>query len=222
VIVTPDLAPYRELKVRLLNGTHTAMTPLALLVGCSSVGDAVAHPEVGAFVRHVLFAELTPVLGVPGAGDYARDVLDRFANPFIRHALIDIMLQATMKMQVRLVPMLERHISVTGRVPEGLALGFAAHLYFVRAAMRGDGRASRTPADERGEAIRAIWAEESSESDAALTAAVKRICAEDSIWARDLHELTGFPERVASHLRMIHRTGVPQTLRCFLASPAAE
>ncbi|MDP9348113.1 MAG: tagaturonate reductase, partial [Gemmatimonadota bacterium] len=93
IVVTPDVAPYRERKVRLLNGAHTVTVPAALLSGCETVLEAVRHPLVGPFLRRVMLEEIVPHLEAPGAEEFAHAVLDRFANPFIRHALLDISLQ---------------------------------------------------------------------------------------------------------------------------------
>ena len=132
VLVAPDIAPYRERKVRLLNGGHTISVPLALLAGCESVGEAVRHPLVGAFLRRAMLDEIAPTLGRPDAADYAHAVLARFANPYVHHALFDITLQGTMKMRVRVVPTIVRHTERTGHAPDALALGFAAFLLFMR------------------------------------------------------------------------------------------
>ncbi|HEX6063207.1 MAG TPA: tagaturonate reductase, partial [Longimicrobiales bacterium] len=104
VVISDDIAPYRLRKVRLLNGAHTIVVPLALLSGCETVADAVNDAKVGAFLRHVLLQELVPSVDAKGAAIFAHHVLERFANPFIRHELIDITLQQTMKMRVRVVP----------------------------------------------------------------------------------------------------------------------
>jgi tagaturonate reductase len=216
VLITGDLELYRERKVRLLNGTHTVMSPLALLCGHQTVREAISDGKMGRFVRHVLFDELAPVLGVPGADDYGHAVLDRFANPFIRHALIDIMLQATMKMQVRVVPMIERHVASTGRIPEGLALGFAAQLFFIRSTITADSERPTAPTDDRGEAIRGIWESHPSEDPATLTRAVERICADPTLWERDLNAIPGFVAAVAKYVGALESEGAPAVLARFV------
>jgi tagaturonate reductase len=139
VIVEPDIGRYRLLKVRLLNGTHTIMVPLALLCGFRTVADAVTDDGVGAFTRRVMLEEIAPGVDTPDAERYARTVIDRFANPFIDHDLWDITLYATAKMRVRVVPSILAHAAREGGAPRLLALGFAAYLLF----MRGDLHAAR-------------------------------------------------------------------------------
>src|SRR6266567_2499385 len=128
VIITPGIVGYRDRKVRVLNGAHTIVVPTALLCGLETVREAVEDKRVGRFLKRAMFDEIVPSLSVPGGEEFAAAVLERFANPFIRHALIDITLQGTMKMRVRVVPSILGFYERTGQVPTGLAFGFAAYL----------------------------------------------------------------------------------------------
>ena len=219
IIVADDIAPYRERKVRLLNGTHTIMVPLALLHGCATVREAVEHEGVGRFVRRVLLDEIAPSTNAPGVEEFTRDVLDRFANPYIRHALIDITLQGTMKMRVRIVPLVARYAARTGRVPASIAFGFAAYLLFMRGdvqlARRNAGE--RVPADDHAEALRALWARHGGESGAGIARLVDDACGDESLWGTDLRRVAGFAAAVTESLtRMVH-DGVPAALEAHLA-----
>ncbi|WP_181444946.1 tagaturonate reductase [Micromonospora endophytica] len=108
----PDIRPYRERKVRILNGSHTAMAAIGPLVNCHTVRDAVQHPMVGAYLRHLLHDEVLPSLAsLPdGLGDatelrqYATAILDRFRNPALHHLLADIRLNALAKWRTRNLP----------------------------------------------------------------------------------------------------------------------
>src|SRR5207253_3737299 len=83
VIIAPDIGFYRERKLRLLNGAHTATAPLALLAGVRTVREAAEHPRLGAFLRHILFEEILPAsdLTADAALAFAETVIDRFRNP---------------------------------------------------------------------------------------------------------------------------------------------
>ncbi|MFL5582962.1 MAG: tagaturonate reductase [Gemmatimonadaceae bacterium] len=198
VVVTDDVTPYRERKVRLLNGAHTVMVPLALLAGCETVREAVEHEAVGAFLRRAMLDEILPGVRAPGADAFAREVLDRFANPHIRHALADITLQGTMKMKVRVVPSMLAHAERTGRAPAALALGLAAHLEL----LRDEHRALRKE-DAQGERLRALWAEHGDD----VAALVRAVCADTSLWDASLADIPGFVEAVTEHLARIRRDG---------------
>ena len=218
VIVAPDIAPYRERKVRLLNGTHSITAPVALLAGCETVREAVEDDLVGRFVRRVLRDELLPTTDAPDGEEFAREVLDRFANPDIHHALADITLQATMKMRVRVVPAIERFAERMGRTPALLAFGFAAHLLYLRGDLheRWRGERRRVPLDDQGARIRALWAAAPADvGDIARTA-----CADAALWGTVLSRIPGFAETAADQLTQMTRSGVPVALDALLAVAA--
>lgn len=211
VVIGDDITPYRERKLRLLNGTHTAMTPVALLCGCETVRDAVEDASVGAFIRRVMLDEIAPFVAAPDADAFAREVLGRFANPFIRHEIADIALQQTMKLRVRIIPPILAFAGETGAVPASLAFAFAAYLRW----MRGDVEGTR-PADDQGGPIRALWAERG--ADAATVA--RRACADEATWGADLSAVPGFASAVAGYLVRMVEIGTPAALAQHLAGAA--
>lgn len=220
VVVADDATPYRERKVRVLNGTHTAMVPLALLCGLETVQQAVEDADVGAFIRRLMFREIVPTLDAEGAEPFARDVFDRFANPFIRHALLDITLHATMKMRVRNVPTIERFARRFGSFPPSFAFGFAAYLAFMRGEIQESAQAAgaRVPPDDRSDDLRAAWGALDDRSDASLRALVAGVLADRSLWETDLTAVQGFADAVSESLIRIERGGARDALREHLAS----
>lgn len=224
IVVTPDVTPYRERKVRVLNGTHTAMVPAALLCGHETVQEAVEDTQVGAFVRRLMFQEIVPTLEAEGAEEFARDVFDRFSNPFIRHALLDITLQATMKMGVRNVPTIARYVQRFGSPPASFAFGLAAFLVFMRGEVQAAARAkgARVPPDDQAEKLRALWAGVDREDDAALTRLARAFLADAALWERDLSALTGLTDAVATALIGIERDGARAALAAHLEQAEAS
>ena len=220
IIVAPDIAPYRQRKVHLLNGPHSLLCVVALPMGCETVLDAMSQPALGRFVRHAMLDEIAPMLEAEGATEFGEAVLDRFRNPFIKHALIDITLQATMKLRVRVVPMVERNIERTGRVPQSLAFGFAAYLLF----MQGRFQASRreqglsVPADDQGAKLQSFWMGMPDRGDAAVGELVWTIFRDTALWGTDLTALSGFTEAVADHLWRMRAQGMAEALDHHLAS----
>jgi tagaturonate reductase len=221
IIITSDIRPYRERKVRILNGGHTASVPLALLAGLSTVREAVEHPRVGAFVRRAIVDEIVPSLDVPDAEAFARDVLARFANPYIRHALIDITLHAATKMRVRVVPSIVAYTERYQRPPNALAFGFAAYLAFMRGEIQSERRAAglTVPGDVEGERIREAWHTVDLHSADEITAFAERMCRDQSLWGIDLATVPGFTALVAEHLVRIRRSGAVAALDQFLTEP---
>lgn len=222
IVVAPDIAPFRERKVRVLNGTHTAMVPAALLCGLETVQEAVEDELVGRLVRRLMFDEIVPTLDAEESEEFAREVLDRFANPFIRHELLDITLQATMKMRVRNVPTIVRYARRFGRPPESFAFGLAAFLIFMRGEVQeaARGRGARVPGDDRAEALAAVWSRLPDREEASLRALAQEILSDLDLWSEDLTELPGFVDSVSGHLLRIERVGARAALEEHLRAVA--
>jgi tagaturonate reductase len=119
VVWTPDVQPYFLRKVRILNGAHTALLIKAWPRGFKTVRDAVLDAELGPWLERLLFEEIVPVLEgrVDGPAEFARQVLDRFRNPFFEHPLASIAAHHTAKVQVRLVPTRDEFQAKFGRTP---------------------------------------------------------------------------------------------------------
>jgi tagaturonate reductase len=164
-----------------------------------------------------MFDDIVPSVDVPEAEAFAQDVIDRFANPYIKHPLADITLYGTTKLRVRVVPSIVEYHGRTGRVPQSLAFGFAAYLAF----MRGDLHAARAlPADAEGARVTGDWKFVAYHSDDAVAAFVRRICANVSLWGTDLTRIAGFAEAVTDHLVRILRQGIAPALDAHLTATA--
>lgn len=223
IVVTDDIAPYRERKVRILNGTHTIMAPVALMCGCETVREAMRHELIGRFIRQAMFDEIVPSTDAAASESFALAVLDRFSNPFVHHALIDIMLQATTKMRVRVVPSIVRYGEKTGRTPELLAFGFAAFLLFVDRDRleRSETDAGTARADGQADRIRRVWAALDPTDTLGLGDVVRTVCGDVSLWGTDLNEVPAFADAVTAHLVRVQHDGVAAALATRLGAPAA-
>ena len=126
-----DATPARELKVRLLNGSHSFMAALGLQMEVPTVLDALRHPALGPLARAALTAEAVdsfPVARRPEARRFAQATLVRFENPGIQHVLARIALQMTAKVAQRWTPILEGYRREQAAWPERFALALAAYL----------------------------------------------------------------------------------------------
>jgi fructuronate reductase len=115
VQLVPDSRPYETMKLRLLNGTHSALAALAN--GHETVAEAIADPELHEFVRRLLAEELIPT--VPPELDphgYVETMLERFRNPRIEHRLEQIAAGAEHKIAQRLLPAADE-LRAAGREP---------------------------------------------------------------------------------------------------------
>jgi len=129
-----DLTPYRTRKVRILNGAHTAMVPIAYLNGLRTVQETIEDKTTGEFVRKILFEEIIPTLdlGKEELESFANDVLERFQNPFIRHELISIALNSISKYKVRVLPSLLEYHKIKGALPPLLIKALAKLIIFYK------------------------------------------------------------------------------------------
>jgi tagaturonate reductase len=225
IIVAETVAPYRERKVRLLNGAHTILVPLALLAGRETVFDAVEDSSVGQYLRLVMLEEIVPSLDVPQAEEFAAQVIERFRNPFIEHELFGITLHGTTKMAVRVVPSIVQYAARIGKTPSSLAFGFAAYLLFMRGDLQNARRANgaAVPTDDAGERVTAAWQEtdQGNYDSAAVSSLVDRVCGDESLWGTDLRDVPGFADAVTTYLGSMLSAGVPAALAEFLAAEAS-
>lgn len=220
VMVVDDITPYRDRKVRLLNGAHTVVAPLALLAGCKTVRDAVEHEYVGPFLRRALLEELVPAVEVAGADAFALEVLERFANPHVEHRLRDITLHGGTKVRVRLVPAIQSYLARNGRAASSLALGLAAYVVYAGQVESFDTPDERNGTrDEVGERVRLRWNEAAAfaQSDDGVKEFAREICADAQLWGSRL-DSNGFSDCVAEHLVRLVRRGAVAALGAHLAT----
>lgn len=165
-----DVTPYRELKVRLLNGPHIMMVAVAFLAGADTVQDVMADELLRDFIRQGI-KEIYPTVALPAAEkkSFVESVMERFANPYNKHYLKDIALNSVTKFKERIIPVLLDYVRTgahstsvhwtsgeagveKGRLPETILLALAGLLAFNRPA--GGCRASQPAcAGEDGHAL---------------------------------------------------------------------
>jgi tagaturonate reductase len=131
---------YRTRKVRILNGAHTSLTPYALLCGLDTVKSCVDNEVMREHIRKCVFEEIIPTLDLPRDEliEYANGVLERFANPYIKHYLSAISLNSVSKFKVRVLPSILEYIKRYGKMPETLLFAFAKLIEFYKTDMPKD------------------------------------------------------------------------------------
>ena len=171
VIVTPDkLEMYRTRKVRILNGAHTSLVPYALLSGLDTVKSCIDDETMNAHIRKCVFDEIIPTLDLPAdeLKSYADSVLERFANPYIKHYLSSIALNSVSKFKVRVLPSILEYKKRFGKYPATLIFAFAKLIEFYRTDMTNDDP----------EVVKFM-----------KTATVEEILANPSLWGEDLSDM---------------------------------
>jgi fructuronate reductase len=104
--IVPDIAPYQRLKLHVLNAAHSALAYLGLPRGHVFVRQAIADPQLRAFLEEMVSREITPALAPLDVAGYWRMVTARFENPMIDHRLAQIAEDGSLKLPQRLFPML--------------------------------------------------------------------------------------------------------------------
>lgn len=128
-----EVAPYEQLKLRVLNGSHSMLAYLGALAGHETIADAVADPQLGASARHLVMDDVLPTLVVPPGVDataYADEVLERFANPALGHRTTQVAMDGSQKLPVRLLGTARDCLSA-GAVPDGVAHAVAGWMAYV-------------------------------------------------------------------------------------------
>lgn len=130
VVVIPNIEVHRELKLRLLNGTHTLSCAMAFLSGFDVVNAATSDAKFVAFLQDLMseIRSAMPNANPKLAEEFADSVLDRFKNPFIQHQWIAIAQQYTTKIITRVLPLLKEYYRLYNQPPVNIAKGFAAYL----------------------------------------------------------------------------------------------
>lgn len=140
VVWTKDVTPYKKRKVRILNGAHTSMVLAARLYGLSTVGECLKDEKVSALLKKTLFDEIIPVLGGSEEDKAFGDaVLERFANPFVKHRLLSIALNSVSKWRARVLPTVLEYRGKFGTLPKCLTMSLAALIAFYRTDESNDG-----------------------------------------------------------------------------------
>ncbi len=214
VSVVPDVTPYKKRKVRILNGAHTGTVLAAYLGGFDIVRRCMKNPSVAGFMDKMLTEEILPILPVEceGSAEFSAAVRDRFSNPFIDHALLDISLNSVSKWRARNMPSLIEYTEKFGKLPECLTFGFAALLAFYSSdvtELSDDGLHCRRPKGDEYVCRDDRWVLEFFYDNRELKSAELALAAakNTAMWGRDLSQLPGFVDLVTKYLDRIKRAG---------------
>ncbi|MEM7573789.1 MAG: tagaturonate reductase [Bacteroidota bacterium] len=213
VVFTADLQPYRERKVRILNGAHTSLVAVGYLAGLDTVGACMKDEQMRRFLERLLIEEILPSLeGEPAELEaYAHSVLDRFRNPFIQHQLLSISLNSVAKFRSRILPSILAYHAQFQRLPSSLILTFAGLIHFYQG-KRGeqDVPLKDDPANVRF--LQNCWAE-CEMSPEGFEQMATQILGWEAAWGRDLNEIAGLQTALANDLLAIEQQGMRQLLK---------
>ncbi len=118
-----DVAPHEHMKLRMLNGAHSALAYLGYLAGHATIPDVVADPPFRAYAE-ALWEEVIPTIPPPPGTDlrgYARDLLARFGNTAIRHRTWQIAMDGSQKLPQRLLGTIRERLAQGGSIDRARA-----------------------------------------------------------------------------------------------------
>lgn len=213
VIITPDIETFRELKLRLLNGTHTFSCGLAILAGFKTVREAMENALFSSFINELATQEIAVAMpdnriSYNDACDFAAKVLDRFRNPFLEHPWLNITVQYSSKMKMRNIPLLFKHYEKMHQPPELMALGFAAYLLFMKCSKNEKGQfvSNVNGIDYIIQDDHAVYFENKWRGNSAGDV-VDSVLSDKNLWSEDLSQLQGFAESVKNNLCSLMKDG---------------
>lgn len=132
-LMVEDVSPFETAKLRLLNGTHSALAYLGLRTGHTYMHEAVANPALLTYAKRLMCTESAPSLDAPPGLDldtYVGDLLDRFANPALNHKCFQIAMDGSQKLPQRLLDTARHHLANDGSI-DAVALAVAAWMCHV-------------------------------------------------------------------------------------------
>lgn len=207
LVFTNNLEPYRTRKVRILNGTHTTLVPVAYLFGINYVRDAVEDEIVGAYIKNIIFNEICPTLDFSEKSlhEFANDVLDRFRNPYLNHQLLSISLNSVSKFKTRVLPSIIQYIKLKNQFPKGLLFSLAALIAFYKGERNGE----KIQLKDNQDAIDFFNKQWKTNH---IPTVVKATLQNTDFWEVDLTQYDGFLETVLKYLEDITYKGLKEAL----------
>lgn len=190
VIWTDDVSPYKKMKVRILNGSHTSLVFPSLLCGVKSVGESLKDSLLNDYLHTCLFDYILPTLGETEENrQFASAVLERFANPYIRHLWKSISLNSVSKFTARVLPTITDYQEKNKSLPKPLVFSLACLIKYYK---------ENEPSDSKA-AVEYI-----------KTHDVGEILSNADLWGTDLSDMTDF---VNESLAQIKNSGIREAIR---------
>ena len=216
VIFTDNQKPYKQRKVRILNGAHTSFVLASFLAGNDIVLESMKDEIVFKFMKETIFDEVIPTLTLPRKDleDFAQAVITRFNNPYVKHALLSISLNSVSKWRARCMPSFLGYVDAKGELPAHLTFSLAALMAFYKGteirdkALVGhrDGQEYQIMDDR---AVLEFFAQNSEKPSAEFA---QSFLENTEFFGQDLTQINGLVDAVASYLDEIADKGMRKAL----------
>ena len=217
VVFTNNLKPYRDRKVRILNGGHTGTVLAGYLAGENIVRGCMEDKTIRTYMEHLLFDEIVPTVDLPHdeVVDFTNSVIERFENPFIDHSVLAISLNSVSKWKARNLVSFHDHYEAKGSIPKYLTFSFAALMAFYNSNKLVEGALIGKRGEEEYRImddadVLEFFASRVGKLETAQL--VKEFTSHTKFWGKDLGEYKNFNDTVTAHLERIAAMGMRKAL----------
>lgn len=205
IFIVPNIDKFRELKLRLLNGSHNLSCAVAIIAGFQMVRDAMEDTSFNRFIWRLIQDEIassivSSTISLEEAREFGAKVWERYCNPHIAFDWLDICVQDTSKIRIRAIPIVLQHYEKHGFVPDCICLSFSSYILFMKSKrVNGEyigilnGKEYRI-IDDYASLLFDKW-----NTMKGLTL-VKSVLSDLRLWEEDLSNLKGFHEKVNFYL----------------------
>lgn len=221
VLITDNHKPYKQRKVRILNGAHTSMVLGAYLAGQDIVRDCMKDDVIRDFMNQTIYKEIIPTLTLPKEElmEFAKAVTDRFNNPFIDHDLLAISLNSTSKWKARVMPSFKGYIEKYGKLPKCITASLAFYIAFYQGirldenGFVGMRNGVEYPIKDDQNILEFYNAHK---NDDAMTL-TNAVLSNTAFWGEDLTKIDGLCEEIANNLTIIKEQGASALMKQCLS-----
>ena len=211
VRVTGDVHSYEEAKLRMLNGSHTAMALMGAITGRPFIASCIGVPHIRTFVHQLMSHEVAPHLSRTDWADYRDALIERFGNPYLKHSVHQIATDSSQKIPQRWPP------SVLWQIAQGASFEHhaLAAAVFVRYTLAVDEQGQAYALnDPQAQSLMALGAAQRTEP----AACVRALLAREDLWGSALPQHAGWIARVTHWHQQVLLHGVDAAVQQMLTT----
>ena len=217
VIYTDNQKPYKQRKVRILNGAHTSFVLASFLCGNDIVLQSMEDEDIMNYIQSTIYDEVIPTLTLPKKDleDFAQAVITRFKNPYVKHALLSISLNSVSKWRARCMPSFLGYVEQFKTLPKHLTFSLAALMAFYTGS---EIREGALIGNRNGEEYKIMddasvleFFAANSGKDAKEFSAT--FLGREDFFGQDLNSVSGLTDCVSAYLEDIRKLGMREAIR---------
>ncbi|WP_082234943.1 tagaturonate reductase [Halobacillus massiliensis] len=212
--------PFRKMKVSLLNAPHTLLFSVGFLSGLQTVKEVMEDQTANEYVKKIIYEDILPILDFEKNEKkaFADSVIERFQNPFVRHQLTDLGLNAVQKLKSRVFPILDQHVDLYLKVSETFSFSIAALFHYYRPEAIEDGHflSKKNGMEYKGrddEVVLKIFKEF---WETKPSFGLEDVLSNQEVWGRDLTKVPGMARDVAYFFKEIEACGAKAAMQDML------